>query len=272
MISFLLTILCTSVACFFGRFLGSEVTALMTTGINLVLFSMLLGSLIFLFRLFGFHLKKKYGFRLVFFIYISILFCISFFCYFLRVYLLCRFGEIFSYPLPFLIMSAGGGQALPLPAPSDPSSSSSWTEFDMGVLSEPFSETEMEGTSLNSAIPGVAHAEAGPSHQAHFVIPNTSLEASMRNRVLALENANTPFLLDKQRGQYWSDIKADLDQALSQREYNVTLECENCSVILFFNNSFLRILPWPKGRPTILKKPLWTSLKKSGKSWTPTYG
>ncbi|CAI9768636.1 unnamed protein product [Fraxinus pennsylvanica] len=50
----------------------------------------------------------------------------------------------------------------PLPAPSGPASSSSWTEdaFELRVLSELFSETEMEGTSVNSSIPMVGHDEA----------------------------------------------------------------------------------------------------------------
>ncbi|PWA44242.1 hypothetical protein CTI12_AA526070 [Artemisia annua] len=45
-----------------------------------------------------------------------------------------------------------------------PSHSNSWTEdsFSIGVLMEPFSETEMEGTSVHSS---VARDEAGPSHQ-----------------------------------------------------------------------------------------------------------
>ena len=63
-----------------------------------------------------------------------------------------------------------------LPAPSGPSSSSSWTEdsFEMRVLLEPFSETEMEGTSVNSSIPGVARDDAGPSHQPRPLNPNRS--------------------------------------------------------------------------------------------------
>ena len=72
-----------------------------------------------------------------------------------------------------LILSVGGGQALP--APSGPSSSSSWTEdsFEMRVLLEPFSEMEMESqgpSSVNqpSVTPPVASRgeEAGPSNRA----------------------------------------------------------------------------------------------------------
>lgn len=200
----------------------------MTTGRKIVLFAILLLGLIFLFRLYCLRLKDKYGFRLVYIMYISILFFISFFCYFFRIYLLSRFGLHFYYPFSFFIFSVGGGQALPLPAPSGPSSSSSFSEdsFEIRVLLEPFPETEMEGTSVNSSIPGVARDEAGPSHQP-YVVKNCSFESSIRNRVVNLENDQTLFLLDKGPGEYWSEIKAELDQAHSQSEYNLLLEFEN---------------------------------------------
>lgn len=84
-----------------------------------------------------------------------------------------------------------------------------------------------EATSQPTGTGVMEQEQAGPSHQALFVIPNSSLEASMRNRVLALENENTPFLLDKERGQYWNEIKAALDQAPSQAEYNRLVAFEN---------------------------------------------
>ena len=106
---------------------------------------------------------------------------------------------------------------------SGTSSSSSWTEdsFEMRVLLEPFSE---EGTSVNPT--RVAADEAGPSHQRSFV-PNASLESSLRNRIVRLENEESIFLLDKEKREYWNDIKTALDQAPSQREYNQLLEFEN---------------------------------------------
>ena len=204
------------VAGFFGRFLGAEGTAIMTTGQNIVLFAILILGLIFLFRRYCFRLKKLYGFRLVFIIYISILLCCSFLSYFIRLYLLSRLGLGMNLVYPFLILT----MVEALPAPSDPSSSAGWTDFDEGVLLEPFSETEMEGPSVNSSIPGVARDEA-PG-----VVQNSSLESSMRNRIFQLENDNSLFLLDKGR-QYWSEIKTALDQAPSQREYNRLLEFEN---------------------------------------------
>ena len=213
-----------SCASLFGPFLGSEGTALMTTDRNLLLFGISLLGFLFCFRRYCVSFKKKYGLILV--LYISLIFILSFFCYFLRIYLLSslglHFGALFS-----IILSVGGGQALPLPAPSGPSSSSSWTEdsFEMRVLLEPFSETEMEGTSVNSSIPGVARDDAGPSHQPRN--PNRSFEASLQQRINTLEKEETLFLLDKERGLYWSEIKSSLDQARSQKEYDHLLEFEN---------------------------------------------
>ncbi|XP_059646387.1 uncharacterized protein LOC132292862 [Cornus florida] len=226
-----LPLLGSSVAGFFGRFLGAEGTAIMTTGKNLVFFSILILGLIFLLRLYCFSLKKKFGFRLVFMIYISILVFVSFFCYFLRAYLLSHLGLHFFYPFLILSVGGGGGLALPLPAHSGPSSPSSWTDFDMQVLLEPFSETEMEGTSVNSApgAGGVAREEAGPSHQPYnsYIKTNTSLESSIRNRICALEKDHSPFLLDKEKGEYWREMKTALGQVPSQREYNRLLDFEN---------------------------------------------
>jgi hypothetical protein len=104
-----------------------------------------------------------------------------------------------------------------------PSHSNSWTEdsFGIQVLMEPFSETEMEGTSARASIPRVD--EAGPPPLLH----NSSLESSMRNRIARLEGDSSPYLLDKAKGQYWGDIKVELDKAPSQREYNRLLDFEN---------------------------------------------
>ncbi|KAC9268304.1 hypothetical protein E3N88_46070 [Mikania micrantha] len=77
------------------------------------------------------------------------------------------------------------------------------------------------GTSSRSSIPRVD--EAGPPPLVH----NGSLESSMRNRIARLEQGESPYLLDKAKGKYWSDIKVALDHAPSQREYNWLLEFEN---------------------------------------------
>ena len=49
----------------------------------------------------------------------------------------------------------------------------------------------------------------------------------MRNRIVRLESENTLFLLDKERGEYWADVKQALDQASSQEDYLRLLEFEN---------------------------------------------
>lgn len=93
--------------------------------------------------------------------------------------------------------------------------------FGIPVLMEPFPETEMEGASAGSSIPRVD--EAGPPPLVH----NSSLEASMRNRIARLEGDGSPYLLDKEKGNYWSDIKVELDNAPSQGEYKRLLEFES---------------------------------------------
>ena len=155
-----LPLLGSSVAGFFGRFLGSEGTAIITAGRNLVLFAILIFGLIFLFRLYCFRLKKKYGFRLVFMIYISFLFFISFFCFYLRLYLISHLSlylkDVFSFVLVFsvgtvitaeteygkMMMASSGG--------SGSSNSTSWTgkaSFEERVLIEPFPETDTDSGS-----------------------------------------------------------------------------------------------------------------------------
>lgn len=126
------------------------------------------------------------------------------------------------------MMAPSGGEVTPYSGPSGPSSSSSWKEdsFEIQVLLEPFSETDTEGTSVNPPIPRVAGEEAGPSHQPS-IVHNASFESSLHQRIQRLENENTSFLLDKVKGEYWTDIKRDLDLAPSQLEYNRLLEFEN---------------------------------------------
>ena len=111
------------------------------------------------------------------------------------------------------------------------SGGSGWTDFDIDVLTEPFSETEMGGTSVNSSIPRVASDEAGPSGQGS-VVRNASLESSIRNRIVRLEQGNSPFLLDKPRGKYFNDLKTELGKATSQSEYSRLLDFENRDLLI----------------------------------------
>nr|QCQ81884.1 hypothetical protein [Ammopiptanthus mongolicus] len=231
LLSFVLPVFGSFVAGFFGRFLGSEGSAIMTTPSSLVLFSIFILGLIFLFRCV--KQKKKSGFLLLFF-YISILFFISLYGYSLRIYFISRLGLYLYDFLPFLIFSVSEGRVISYSGGSNPGGGSShmggssrdsgWTDFDLAVLAEPSSETEMEGTSVNSSIP--RGDEAGPSHQ-ESVVQDRSLESSLRNRIVRLERDNSPFLLDKAKGEYWAHIKTELDQAPSQDEYNRLLDFEN---------------------------------------------
>ncbi|CAA0811419.1 Cytochrome C oxidase subunit II-like-transmembrane domain [Striga hermonthica] len=82
-------------------------------------------------------------------------------------------------------------------------SESTEDSFEIGVLMEPFSDTEMGGTSARSSIPRVAADEAGPSHQGSVA-----------------------------KGEYWAHIKQELDHASSQREYSQLLECENRDLLI----------------------------------------
>nr|GEZ43460.1 cytochrome c oxidase subunit II-like, transmembrane domain-containing protein [Tanacetum cinerariifolium] len=93
--------------------------------------------------------------------------------------------------------------------------------FEINVLLE---ESETEGTSARSS--GAARDEAGPSRQDYVVI-NRSFEASMRNRILRLEQDDSPYLLGKAKGTYWSDIRLMLEHAPSQNEYNRLLKFKN---------------------------------------------
>lgn len=228
---FRLTLSCFPI--YLGHALGSKGTAIMTTPSSLVLFSIFILGLIFLFRCV--KKKKKSGFLLLCF-YISILFFISLFSYYLRIYFLSCFGLYLHCFLPFLIWSVSEGGVISYSGGSNPGGGSSnmggssrgsgWTDFDLDVLAEPFSKTEMEGTSVNSSIPRGAGDEAGPSHQGS-VFHNASLESSLRNRIVRLEQGESPFLLDKPKGQYFTDIKERLGHASSQSEYNRLLDFEN---------------------------------------------
>jgi hypothetical protein len=89
-------------------------------------------------------------------------------------------------------------------------------------------------------------SNAGPSNPEPISIPistisqdiiwdklvqkNFSLEASLRNRILGLKQS--PFLLGKTVDQYWSDIKLELDEAPSQREYNRLIDFENRDLLI----------------------------------------
>lgn len=209
---------------FFERFLGSEGTAIMTTPSGLLLLLVFIFGFIFFFRCVK---KKRKGFLLLFLFFYIVLFL---FFYLVRL----QFCDFFCKgAIAFVILGVASGEIIP--TSSGPSHSTSWTEdsFEVGVLMEPFSDTEMGGTSARSSIPRVAGCEAGPSASTEVipeplgVTPNISFESSIRKRIIRLEDANSIFLLDKGRGEYWSEIKAELAACSSQEEYNENLEFES---------------------------------------------
>lgn len=88
-------------------------------------FGILLLIFLLLFRLYSSRIRTLLGFRGIFLLRLFLLFLISFFCYCLRVYFLSRIG-LYVSPLALFIFnvgSGGSGQALPLPSPSVPPSS-----------------------------------------------------------------------------------------------------------------------------------------------------
>lgn len=183
----------------FGRFLGSEGTALITTSRDLVLFAFFVLILIYLFRRYVMSLRKKYGILFFIFLSISVLVFIYTLFFLLRVYLVSHFSDALWALVIMYVVSGGGGQPLPLPASSALSSSSSYTEdsFEINVLLE------------------------------EEIIRNISFETSLHNRVIQLEHAASPFLNQEGPGQFWAIIQNSLDQADSQRDYNKILEFEN---------------------------------------------
>jgi hypothetical protein len=183
---------------FLERFLGSEGTAIMITGKDLVFFAILLVTWIFLFRLFYVYgrMNKKYRFLLKL-MYVAILLAISMFFYCIRSHFLFYLGLCLSgilCPFVFVINNVSSGEIVPYYSENSDSEDS----FGLQVLAEPWPVTH-----------------------------NLAFESSMRNRILAMENNHSIFLLDKERGVYWNEIKTVLDQAPSQEEYNRLLEFEN---------------------------------------------
>jgi F0F1-type ATP synthase membrane subunit c/vacuolar-type H+-ATPase subunit K len=229
-----LPLLGNSVEGFFGRFLGSEGTA----GRTLLLLSILGLCLVLLFNLNAFRWKKRYGFLRVFFFYILIYLWISILLHLVKMYFLFYFVSGVKSCL-FLILCVGGEQALP--APSDPSSSSSWREdsFGIDVLLEPFSETESESresNSLRSSIPRASRDEAGPSQPAtsyhEWVLANERFSALLarhlqkhaeKSAVMArypqLREADFHHLGQKMAQSFYIDVKSPSEiEALAASE------------------------------------------------------
>lgn len=94
-------------------------------------------------------------------------------------------------------------KAMPKTMLPSPNRSSSGDEFGLRVLSEPWPIT-----------------------------PDLGLESSIVNRIRILEAANSPFLLGKDKGQYWGEIKDCLSNCSSQKEYLRLLDFENRDLLI----------------------------------------
>lgn len=108
-------------ALFLGNSLGSEVSAILTFGRNLLILAILILGLIFLLRFYCFPFKGKYVFLL--FIYISILFILSLFCYYGRIYFISQFSIVITDLFDFARLFRGEGSHFlfrPLPAHQGP--------------------------------------------------------------------------------------------------------------------------------------------------------
>lgn len=53
------------------------------------------------------------------------------------------------------------------------------------------------------------------------------MEASIRSRITSLENRDSVFLLEKPKGDFWNDVKAELERCATQQEYDQKLHFEN---------------------------------------------
>nr|YP_010598254.1 ATP synthase F1 subunit 1 [Psychotria serpens]UIG86754.1 ATP synthase F1 subunit 1 [Psychotria serpens] len=178
-------------AIFFLRFLGSDMN-IICTPLHFLLFSIALIGWIFLLKA---QTRKQKDHPLL---YMFTFFSISFFLYLLRAHFLSYFSLYLTSLLPsFIIFKVSSGDIIPYSSPEN-STSPSEDSFGLQVLSEPWP---------------VNH--------------NIGLEASMRNRILRLENENSIFLLDKERGEYWGEIRTKIESCSSQSEYNRDLEFEH---------------------------------------------
>lgn len=171
--------------------LGSEGSARMPTGTNFCIFGILLLSLLLLLSFICHKYHKKFRF-ILFVIQMICILVVSFFFFLIRIKIgLCLSSLLSS----ILIYKASGGEINPYSSPSNASSEDS---FGLRVLSEPWPVT-----------------------------PDLGLESSMRNRIRILEDSNSPFLLGKERGIYWGEIKESLENAPSQKEYFRILDFES---------------------------------------------
>jgi hypothetical protein len=138
--------------------------------------------------------------------------------------------ELTHAVVPFLPSSGGmyGGSITP-PGPSGGGGSSFFPLFD------PNDHQELPGTSsdLSHNHQSTPQDEPGGPAAAHQPVSrNLSVESSILNRIRCLENEDSPFLNQNEKGEYAGAVKKALNQAPSQGEYARLLEFENRDLLI----------------------------------------
>lgn len=162
---------------------------------------------------FGVSLTRRYGRGLVLVIDTCLYFLVALYLGSFRIY-----TGLLLLSIICPVVSNEGGVILSMV--SGDGSASSVNQPTPTYSTQPGSSSET-GDNVIPPSPG-----EGPSHQGS-VVRNESLESSMRFRIVRLELDNSPYLLDKARGDYWAQIRHELDHVSSQRDSNSLLEFEN---------------------------------------------
>ncbi|CAL9238904.1 unnamed protein product [Arabidopsis halleri] len=141
---------------FFGRFLGSEGSAIMTT--TCVSF-FALGGFLCIYRIYYFRLKRP----LRGIISLFLVFSMGFVGSLIRIGVIHLVGGLALPVLGLFVLNAIGGQALPSTGPSGSGSSSVWEEdsFELGVLGEPFSSSKTDTDSQSRTEEGEPSVNQG---------------------------------------------------------------------------------------------------------------
>nr|YP_010833524.1 hypothetical protein QLP06_mgp089 [Jatropha curcas]WFG81150.1 hypothetical protein [Jatropha curcas] len=130
--------------------------------IHLVIFSILLLFLNFLFRLYYFHLNRMYGPRVVFLIHISLFFVASLFYYTIRIFLYANIGFLFADVLTVFM----GMSTCVVSESGSGSGSGNWKQyihfpFDSEGSSAPESKAVQQGSSPSTSNPGPIEPSVG---------------------------------------------------------------------------------------------------------------
>nr|YP_006291808.1 ATP synthase F1 subunit 1 [Daucus carota subsp. sativus]AEY81132.1 ATP synthase F1 subunit 1 [Daucus carota subsp. sativus] len=160
----------------------------------------------------GIQIYSNYLLKVVFFFTIGLIWRSTF----LHMNELLQAAAQFCPALGEGMSGTGGGGGLPGPF-GDPGSTNTTA---LAGTSDEQAQAE-PGTREERNAPRVRDAEVGG------IVRNSGLEASIHNRILRLDNLDSPYLLDRKGVDSWADVKAELDGADSQREYYRRLDFES---------------------------------------------